>query len=323
MTARHTPEPLRLRAMGSFHVGGRRVQLSGKPSYQRTMSEGGEPVSVNPNGTYVVEQMYVQYFLAEHSNGKGPLVFWHGGGMSGAAWETKPDGKEGWVNYFIRQGWDVYVCDAVERGRSGFAPVPEIWPQGPVIQTVDDVYSRFRIGQGADSYDPDPLRRQAYADTRFPVEHFDTFCLQMVPRWTHTNQAMIEAFRALLDRIGPASIVCHSQSGPLAMKLAATEGARVQSLVAIEPAGIPQQEHAYATPSLIVLGGNLASDTRWQALSAKISEFARQHACVQVLALEEQGIRGNSHMLMMDDNSDDIALRIQTWLLDTLSCLAP
>ena len=39
--------------------------------------------------------MYAQYFLSEPPNGRPPLAFWHGGGMTGAAWETTPDGRQG------------------------------------------------------------------------------------------------------------------------------------------------------------------------------------------------------------------------------------
>lgn len=316
MSETQNPQPLCLRAMGSFHVGGRRVHLSGKPIYERTMSEGGEPVNVNPNGTYVVEQMYVQYFLPQDSNGKGPLVLWHGGGMTGAVWETTPDGREGWTNFFVRQGWDVYVCDAVERGRSGFAPHPDIWPEGPVTQTIDDVYTRFRIGDAPGSYDPDPERRSAYQNSRFPVEHFDKFCLQMVPRWTHTNQVMLTAFNALLMRIGPATIVCHSQSGPLAMQLAVQNRALVRAVAAIEPAGIPVlNPDAYLTPTLIVLGGNITLDKRWQQLDLKINTFAQTHTCVELLRLASLGIEGNSHVPMMDNNNVDIARRVNNWLI--------
>ena len=302
--------------MGSFHVGGRRVQLAGKTCQTRTMSEGGEPVSINPNGCYAVEQMYAQYFLPQESNGLGPLVFWHGGGMTGAAWETTPDGREGWAVYFLRRGWDVYVCDAVERGRSGFAPVPDIWPEGPVIQTENDVYARFRIGNAPDSYDADPSKRSAYPDTRFPVAHFDTLSLQMVPRWTHTNQAMVAAFRALLTRIGKATIICHSQSGPLAMNLATQAPDLVRAIAAIEPAGLPTPgPEIYDTPTLIVLGGNIATDPRWQQLTGKLSAFAKRHAAtVEIMRLESLGIRGNSHLMMMDDNSDDIAHLVDNWL---------
>lgn len=307
--------PISLRAMGSFHIGGRQQTLSNKAAFLRTMSEGGEPVHINPNGTYSVEQMYVQYYLPHQSNGREPLVFWHGGGMSGAAWETTPDGREGWANYFLRQGWDIYVCDAVERGRSGFAPFPDIWPEGPVIQTMEDIYTRFRIGPEAGSDDIASGELHPYPNTRFPWHYFSSFCQQMVPRWTHTNHAMMAAFQALLLKLGRASIICHSQAGPLALQLAAKMPDEVKALVALEPAGIPEEtvDH-YQTPSLIILGGNLESSQRWQALCKKIQAFCVRYPCAQLLPLESLGIYGNSHMLMMDNNSEDIAQRVHHWL---------
>jgi hypothetical protein len=66
----------------------------------------------------------VQYFLPKNKKGKLPLLMWHGGGLTGVTYESTPDGREGWLNYFIRKGWDTYVSDAVERGRSGFASLP-------------------------------------------------------------------------------------------------------------------------------------------------------------------------------------------------------
>ena len=56
---------------------------------------------------------------------------WHGGGLSGVTWETKPDGKPGWQNYFLKAGHDVYVSDAVERGRASWARYPEIFKTEP------------------------------------------------------------------------------------------------------------------------------------------------------------------------------------------------
>ena len=120
-------EPIALRDMGSFHVGGRLVEISGKPVKEVIFTPGGVPAKVDPNGTYQVEQMYVQYFLPANERGAYPLLMWHGGGLTGATYESTPDGREGWLNMFIRKGWDVYNSDAVERGRSGFAS-PDIWP---------------------------------------------------------------------------------------------------------------------------------------------------------------------------------------------------
>ncbi len=56
-------EPVALRDMGSFHVGGRLVEISGKPVKEVVFTQGGVPAKIDPNGTYQVEQMYVQYFL--------------------------------------------------------------------------------------------------------------------------------------------------------------------------------------------------------------------------------------------------------------------
>ena len=56
-----TKEPLLLRDMGSFHVGGREVTISGKPVKEVVFTPGGVPAKVDLNGTYLVESMYVQY----------------------------------------------------------------------------------------------------------------------------------------------------------------------------------------------------------------------------------------------------------------------
>ena len=114
-------EPIALRDMGSFHIGGRWVEITGQPIKEIVFTPGGVPAKVDPNGKYQVEQMYVQYFLQQKAKGKLPLLMWHGGGLSGVTYETKPDGKPGWLNSFIRHGWDVYISDAMERGRSGWS----------------------------------------------------------------------------------------------------------------------------------------------------------------------------------------------------------
>ena len=165
--AGNAAEPIALRDMGSFHVGGRLVEISGKPVKEVTFTPGGVPAKVDPNGTYQVEQMYVQYFLPANEKGAYPLLMWHGGGLTGVTYETTPDGREGWLNYFLRKGWSVYNSDAVERGRAGWAQYPDIFKSEPVFLTTANPFERFRIGDGAGSYDPDPA--QAEADAGQPV----------------------------------------------------------------------------------------------------------------------------------------------------------
>src|SRR5260370_68857 len=111
-----TYAPIALRDMGSFHVGGRDVEISGKPVKEVVFTPGGVPAKVDLNGTYSVEAMYVQYFLPANRRGAVPLLMWHGGGLTGVTYETTPDGREGWLNFFVKQGWDTYNSDARRRG---------------------------------------------------------------------------------------------------------------------------------------------------------------------------------------------------------------
>jgi len=305
---------LRLRDMGAFHVGGREIELRGLPPRELLMAEGGQPVRVDPNGHYRVEQMYAQYFLADPAPDRPPILFWHGGGMTGTAWETTPDGRPGWLHYFVRRGWDCYLCDAVERGRSGFARVPEVWPETPVIQTAEDIYERFRIGQPGKA---GQRSSQPYANTRFPVEAFDSLVRQMVPRWTRTDAAVLAGYLALLEKTGPAIVVCHSQAGVFGLRAAHARPDLVRAVVALEPASIPTLEahRPYRVPTLVVMGDNMDTDPRWPRMRARIHDFAAAHGDVRLMSLPELGIAGNSHMLMMDRNSLDIADLVHDWLV--------
>src|SRR5262245_63270347 len=129
-----TKEPIALREIGSFHLGRRYVDISGKPTREVTI--GGATQTLNPNGTYLVEQMYVHYTLPQNRKGKVPLLMWHGGGFTGVTYESTPDGREGWATLFVRKGWDVYVSDAVERGRASWA-MPEVFAGEPVFLSIE------------------------------------------------------------------------------------------------------------------------------------------------------------------------------------------
>ena len=63
-------EPIALRDMGSFHIGGRLVEVKGQPIKEVLFTPGGVPAKVDPNGVYQVEQMYAQYFLVQKSQGQ-------------------------------------------------------------------------------------------------------------------------------------------------------------------------------------------------------------------------------------------------------------
>jgi pimeloyl-ACP methyl ester carboxylesterase len=316
-----TTAPYALRDMGSFHIGGRDVEITGKPVKEIVFTPGGVPAKIDLNGTYAVESMYVQYFLPENRRGSVPLLMWHGGGLTGVSYESTPDGREGWLNYFIKQGWDVYNSDAVERGRAGWAMSPDIFKGDPVFLVKANPWERFRIGQGPGSWSTDPAQRKLMPNSQFPVEAYDNFVKQAVPRWTTTDDAIIHAYIALVDRVCPCVILFHSQAGQFGFKVAQARPEKVKALVAVEAAGIGDPKQAAALkdiPTLAVFGDNIALDSRWPQMRRNDDDFfgeiRKAGGKVDVLDLPKAGLIGNSHMLMMDRNNLQVAALIQDWL---------
>lgn len=314
-------QDLVLRDMGSFHVGGKLVEISGRPVRDVTFTPGGVPAKVDPNGTYMAGQMYVQYFIPANQRGAVPLLMWHGGGLTGVTWETTPDGRMGWSQWFLRQGWPVYVSDAVERGRAGWAMYPDILPGEPVFLTTANPYERFRIGDGPGSFKQDPAQRRQLPGSQFPAEGYDNFVKQNVPRWTTTDQMILDAYIAELDRVGPSVLLFHSQAGQFGFKVAQARPDKVRALIAVEPAGIGDPAQAAALkdiPILVVYGDNIAKDSRWPGIRASGVGFVdlvrKAGGSVDVMDLPDRGIAGNSHMLMMDRNNLVVAQLIQDWL---------
>jgi len=98
-----------VKEIGSFHIGGRQVTLSNLPVRELILTKDAPPMKVDPNGDFEVEQMYVQYIIPGNQKSRYPLLMWHGGGLTGVTWETKPDGNPGWMQYFLKAGHPVYV----------------------------------------------------------------------------------------------------------------------------------------------------------------------------------------------------------------------
>jgi hypothetical protein len=313
--------PIALKDMGSFHVGGREVTISGKPVKEIVFAPGGVPARVDPNGVYQVEQMYVQYFVPQNERGSLPLLMWHGGGLTGVTYETTPDGREGWLNYFIKKGWTVYNSDAVERGRAGWAMYPDVFKGEPVFLTKENPFERFRIGAGPGSYNKDPAKMKVQPGSQFPVEGYDNFAKQGVPRWTTTDDAIIAAYIALVDKVCPCVVLVHSQAGQFGQKVAQARPDKVKALVLVEPAGLGDPkliDRLKNTPILTVYGDYIEQDSRWPTIRANELKFLEQVRAAgghyEVVNLPQVGIRGNSHMMMMDRNNLQVADVIQGWL---------
>ena len=314
--------PLSIAEIGSFLAGGRTVTLSDRPCQRVKVARNGPDRIVDLNGDYITGQCYVQFARLAQRHQPYPVMFWHGGAMTGVTWETTPDGRAGWQMYFLHQGYDTYVCDAHERGRAGWSPYPDIYKEAPIFRTSNEAWSLFRFGPG-EGYCTAPDERVAFKNQQFPIDCFDQLAAQFVPRWTDHAEQTLAAYVEALKKTGPVVLISHSQGGNFALDIVQRVPELIKALVVIEPAAAPRHTEetlakAASVPHLLIWGDFIDDAPLWQGYRQVVDPYVeslrRAGGRIDVFDLPSQGIRGNSHVPMMDANSDEVAALINDWL---------
>ena len=315
--------PLTLEDEGSFFVNGKII----------TSDFPGASLITGPSppGRIMVNQMYVHFRIPVAKKGI-PVVMVHGSTHTGMTYETTPDGREGWATYFVRKGAPVYVVDHAGRGRSGFDPTPinrmRDQPGGNpatlptlLLGSHERAWPNFRFG---------PQYPEPFPGLQFPLEALDQYLMQLVPNAETTlvgvGDNTVNALAALLDKIGPAIVIVHSQSGVIGLDLVKKRPQLVKALVTVEggcdnfaAADVPS---AYSrVPVLSVWGdnsvgakGTVNGDARRNACAAAIDAIKAGGGRAAFLLLPDMGIKGNSHMMMMDRNNLQVADVVMKWL---------
>ena len=222
---------------------------------QGVFSIPGRYVEVDKQ-TIMVGQMYVQYQLPKRKTRPHPVVMIHGGGQTASNFLSTPDGRRGWADDFVANGYAVYVVDQSGRGRSGF--FTDVYGKTRK-SSVENASPRFTDSSG--------LWPQAKLHTQWPGSGikgdptFDSFYATQVE--TIGDEALIErmnreAGAKLLDRIGPSILLGHSQAGPLLWAIADERPALVKGILAIEPSGPPIRNNDAKGPPDYFADGDLA-----------------------------------------------------------------
>jgi pimeloyl-ACP methyl ester carboxylesterase len=327
---------------GSFFVGGRKVQAPGV--YDPTKS----PAGTDEGQSFWVDQMYVQYQVPVNAR-KYPLVLVHGGSGTGRVWETTPDGREGYQTLMLRRGWPVYIVDFPRRGRAGYPSF-----NGPFGSLAGKPIVQNRTGQAGEQYAWSRWRLGPKYPDVFPVQQFpmkavDQFMQHLVPTVSDDPEIISGALIALLDRIGPAILVTHSQSGLFGW-LAGARSPNVKGIVAYEPGfvfpqgAVPPPVPLYkgtqpsgtavtpaefaklaAMPIQVVYGDNIpkepipdlvADGRRAQVVTSKmfVEALNKQARNASVLHLPSVGLYGNSHFMFSDLNNTEVANQLAVFL---------
>lgn len=313
-------------------------------------------------------QMYVERLAPAHPRQRYPLVMFHGAAQTGTNWLQTPDGRPGWADYFLSQGYVVYLVDQPARGRSA-------WHAG-----LDGTLTNFPVGAIEKLFTAsEDLGNwpQAKRHTQWPGSGrrgdpvFDAFYATQVEYLAsnaETQRRVQAAGAALLDRIGPSILLTHSQAGAFGWLIADARPGAVKGIVSIEPLGPPARnavsneqparpwgptdipltyDPPVADPGELALEQQERPDAPDLARCFRQREPARRlphlagipilivvgeasyhavydHCTAQYLdqagarntflRLEDQGIRGNGHMMMLEKNNLEIARRLQQWM---------
>jgi hypothetical protein len=237
----------------------------------------------------------------------------------------------GWGEYFVRRGRPVYLADQVSRARSGFdgtiinavrnggAPASEL--PNVLIASHEIAWRVFRFG---------PAFGTPFADGQFPIEAVDELYKQMIPDLNSLlptpNPTWID-MAALASRLDGAVLVGHSESGFFPEQAALIDPSGVRGMVSIEmPCPTDLGSEAIATlakiPTLIMFGDHLddvrGGPANWQMSFETCRTFVEQiddaGGDATMMHLPDLGIHGNSHMLMQDRNSNELADLVLEWI---------
>jgi len=359
MTTRAEPPKLPVPAVdqsavaqrGYFYVGGKYV---------------GEPSNEIMQG-----QAYVEVLAPKDVRRPYPLVLIHGGGQTATNWMGTPDGRKGWAEYFVEQGYIVYMIDQPMRGRSAahpgdgptrmFTPTNEEWQFTAIENEARWPQAKLHTqwpGEGPNKgRKGDPIFDAFYATQ-----------VETVISNEETQRRNKEATAALLDRIGPAIVLTHSQSGPFGWLIADARPRLVKAIVAIEPMGPPFEAAVVGTgkarawgvtdvpitydppvkgPSELAVEREAKADgpdlfVCWMqkaparqlvslknipvmVMSAEASYHQVYDHCTtkylnqaglktEHIRLQDRGIRGNGHLVMIEKNNLDIAAVVDEWV---------
>jgi len=316
-----TTRPLVLAEQGSFFVGGE-TKSSNPPN----------AAASTPPSDVTVNQMYVQYQKPVNAHAHVPVVMVHGCCLSGKTWETTPDGRMGWNEYFVRRNRSVYLADQVSRARSGFdatiindvksgaAPASRL--PNVLMASHQTSWTLFRFG---------PAFNVAFPDEQFPVQAADELYKQMIPdvnALLPTPNPTWKNMAALAVQLRGAVLIGHSESGFFPEEAALIDPAGVRGIVSIEMACTtnmtpPQLAIMAKIPILVMFGDHLGDvqgrfASLWTNNFDTCQKFVQQVTAAggdaQLMHLPKLGIKGNSHMLMQDKNNLRLADLILAWI---------
>ena len=227
-------EGFEIARQGLFFVNGE-YYTSQTETTMATCSTAPEPCQ------YMAGQMYVEYQVPKNVRHPYPVVMVHGAGQTGTNFLSTPDDRPGWAQFFLANGYAVYVGDQTGRGRSVYTT--ELYgPTRPPFD-VDGRVRNWSAQQEFKLYPKADLHTQWPGPGKPGGPFFDQFYasqVQLMVDGIKTQQYAQKALSALLDKIGPAILLTHSQSGTFGFLAADKRPDLVKAVITVEGGGTPR-----------------------------------------------------------------------------------
>jgi pimeloyl-ACP methyl ester carboxylesterase len=217
-------------SQGFFFAGGKYVREPGKQVMQGAM--------------------YVEVMHPRRETQRYPLVLFHGAAQTATNWLGTPDGRKGWAQFFLEKSYVVYMIDQPARGRSAWHPGIDGALRNfsaPALEKLFTDISEQGSWPQAKKHTQWPGAGPGKGRMGDPV--FDAFYatqVEFLASNVETQKLVQDAGAALLDRIGPAIVLTHSQAGAFGWLLADVRPKLVKGIIAVEPLGPPFQDAVLA-----------------------------------------------------------------------------
>jgi pimeloyl-ACP methyl ester carboxylesterase len=246
----------------------------------------------------------------------------------------------------------VYLVDFPRRGRSGQPTFNGSFGNLDGRQVVPNLTGKIGVQWGWTRVRLGPRYPEIFPVQQFPTDQasIEQFFQSLVPTVSDDATVITDALVALLDKIGPAILVTHSQSGLFGWLTVIRRPNLVKAVVSYEPGvvfpdgavpppiplfkgtmvagtAVPPTDFAKLTkvPLQVVYGDNIptspipdlvADGRRAQVVASRL--FATvvndQGGDTEILHLPDAGLRGNSHFMFSDLNNGAVADQLALFL---------
>jgi len=271
---------------------------------------------------------------------KPAVIMVHGGTQTGACFLRTADGRSGWAFAFAARGYPVILPDWPGSGRSGSVPLADLdgavvckglgavidAQAAPVILLTHSMSGALgwrlvethgeRIARVVAIAPGPPGNIQA--EPRISAETDDAIELQSLelkftlskrephrPTMAFVEKKIVGAgWRFPRDRVAEMAAAMGTIAPRLIYQRLNVHGAQLK---------VKRFENFRGKPILVMTGSHDIDHPR--ALDAATADWLNANgAAAEFRYLPELGIEGNGHMMMMEDNSDELAALIADWL---------